>query len=68
MTQHNLKIQGIPAIIWGDDADRAYIYVHGKMSQKEEAQDFAQKAAQRGYQVLSFDLPQHGERKGEAYP
>lgn len=67
MTQQGLNIRGIPAIVWGDASDKVYIYVHGKMSQKEEARDFALKAVQRGYQVLSFDLPEHGERKGEEY-
>jgi alpha-beta hydrolase superfamily lysophospholipase len=61
-------IEGIPAILWGEEADRVYIAVHGKMSRKEEAEGFAKKAAGKGYQVLSFDLPEHGDRKGESYP
>ena len=28
----------------------------------------AQEATKRGYQVLSFDLPEHGDRKQEATP
>ena len=38
------------------------------MSCKEEARSFAEKAIPKNYQVLSFDLPEHGERKGENYP
>jgi len=35
------------------------------MGSKEDAADFAQLAATRGYQTLSFDLPEHGERAKE---
>lgn len=68
MKTERITIEGIPAIIWGEKSDSIYIFVHGKMSSKEEAEGFAGKAEQRGYQVLSFDLPEHGERKDEDYP
>lgn len=57
----------IPVIIWGMKSDKAYIYVHGKMSDKESAETFAQIAEKKGYQTISFDLPEHGERKDENY-
>ena len=57
----------IPSLIWGDRSDKAYIFVHGKFSRKEEAGSFADIAADRGYQVLSFDLPRHGQRADEKY-
>lgn len=57
-----LSIGGIPALTWGREADKAYIHVHGKMSRKEFAEDFAVIAEEKGYQTLSFDLPEHGER------
>ncbi len=60
-----ISIGGIPSLVWGDRSDRAFIAVHGKMSCKENFQAFADAAVRRGYQVLSFDLPEHGERKGE---
>ena len=63
-----LKIDDIPAIMWGEKSDSIYIHVHGKMSSKDEAESFAEKAVPKGYQVLSFDLPEHGDRKGEDYP
>lgn len=63
-----LKIEHIPAILWGEKSDKIYVFVHGKMSCKEDAQGFAKIAAERGYQVLSFDLPEHGDRKEESYP
>jgi esterase/lipase len=61
-------INYIPALIWGPVSDKVYIYVHGKMGCKENAEHFAEIAIERGYQVISFDLPEHGERKDEDYP
>lgn len=57
----------IPVIIWGAKSDKVYIYVHGKMSDKESAETFARIAENKGYQTISFDLPEHGERKSENY-
>lgn len=57
-----LSIDGIPAIIWGERSGRVYLVVHGKSSCKEDAECFATIAVDKGYQVLSFDLPEHGER------
>lgn len=65
MVAERIEIHGIPALIWGAPSDKAYLCVHGKMSSKESAEGIARIAAQRGYQTISFDLPQHGERKGE---
>lgn len=59
-----LNIGNIPAIIWGKPSDRVYIHVHGKMSRKEYAEEFAAIAESKGCQTVSFDLPDHGERGG----
>jgi hypothetical protein len=67
MIKEYIKIKNIPAIIWGNPSDRLYVFVHGKMSRKEEAEEFAESAEKKGFQVLSFDLPQHGERINEYY-
>lgn len=67
MKTTKLYIEKIPAIIWGAKSDKAYIYIHGKMSDKESAETFAQIAESKGYQTISFDLPEHGERKNESY-
>ncbi|SDF55277.1 hypothetical protein SAMN04488542_112129 [Fontibacillus panacisegetis] len=67
MMKQNLVIKGISAILWGEASNRIYIYVHGKMSSKEAAQEFAEIAAKSNFQVLSFDLPEHGERKDTDY-
>lgn len=63
MKTEKISIQNIPALLIGEKADKAYLFVHGKMGQKEEALDFAPIAEQMGYQVLAIDLPQHGERR-----
>lgn len=65
MKTETLKICRIPAVVWGEPADKLYIYVHGKLGYKEEAADFAEIVCPKGWQVLSFDLPGHGERKQE---
>mgnify|MGYP001209219543 CR=1 FL=1 len=67
MLKQAITIESIPAIIWGATSDKVYIFVHGKKSKKEEAEGFAEIAERKGYQVVSFDLPEHGERKNEAY-
>lgn len=64
MPQSRMKIGHIPCIIWGAPSDRVYIHVHGKHSRKEYAEGFARIAEAKGYQTLSFDLPEHGERTG----
>lgn len=68
ITKEKITVGGIPAIIWGKPADKAYIHVHGKCSRKEYAEGFAEIAEAKGFQTISFDLPQHGERANEDYP
>lgn len=63
MKTEKISIQNIPALLIGEKADKAYLFVHGKMGQKEEALDFAKCAVPMGYQVLAIDLPRHGERR-----
>ncbi len=57
-------IQGIPALVIGEEAREAYLFVHGKMGCKEEAAAFAEVACPAGFQVVGIDLPEHGARKG----
>lgn len=68
MIQKKIQIENIPAIIYGTDSSKVYIFVHGKYSKKEEAESMAGIAEKFNYQVISFDLPEHGERKSEQYP
>lgn len=70
MTRNNLKIHHIPATLWGAESQNLFIAVHGNLSHKEDVviHLLADIAEQRGYQVLSFDLPEHGERRGDDTP
>ncbi|MNI52120.1 Alpha/beta hydrolase family protein [compost metagenome] len=69
MAKQEFRIEGIPAILWGDQSDKLFLAIHGNMSNKADDAIviFAGEAAARGYQVISFDLPEHGDRKEEAY-
>jgi esterase/lipase len=65
MKYKKFTIDGIPAILYGETKEQIIIAVHGLMSNKEDTviKILAEKAVEKGYQVLSFDLPEHGERK-----
>ena len=63
MKIENMDIMGIPAIILGEDAENAYLFIHGKNGCKEEALQFADIACHAGFQVVGIDLPEHGSRK-----
>lgn len=65
MEEKNLYIEKTPVRIWGPRADHVYLYVHGQGGNREEAKEFAEIAAEYGYQVLSMDLPEHGARPKE---
>lgn len=68
MNTEKLQIQGIPAVIYGEPGEKVWLYVHGKQSAKEAAERFARTACAKGWQVLSVDLPEHGERTGGPVP
>ena len=67
MFKNKFKINNIPAVLWGEKSEKVYIAVHGNMSNKEDTviKLLADEAVKNGYQVLSFDLPEHGERKND---
>lgn len=65
ITKKIATIDGIPAIIFGVPSRKIYLYIHGQGGNKEEAQSIAKVICRYGYQVLSIDLPEHGERKCE---
>ena len=68
--QKNFKINNIPAVLWGDESKKIILAVHGMMSDKADVpiEILAEVSEKYGYQVLSFDLPKHGERKNEITP
>lgn len=65
METKRIKINNIPSIIWGEKSSKDFIAVHGNMSNKEDKviEILANKVTNKGYQLISFDLPEHGERK-----
>ena len=67
MTKTEFNIGNIPAVLWGGREDRLFIAVHGDQSNKEDAviELFAREAEAKGARTLSFDLPEHGGRKGD---
>jgi alpha-beta hydrolase superfamily lysophospholipase len=65
MTGRGFRIGHIPALLYGEPTDRAYLFVHGQSGCKEEGEAFARLACPKGWQVLAVDLPRHGERQGE---
>ncbi|MDD3406450.1 MAG: alpha/beta hydrolase [Methanomicrobium sp.] len=70
MIKQNFYIENIPSVLWGKPEKKLIIAVHGNMSCKDDVpiEILAKEAALKGYQVLSFDLPQHGDRKNSDYP
>ena len=62
-----MNIKNIPSILWGGGVSKLFIAIHGNMSNKEDdvIVILAEEAVKKGYQVLSFDLPEHGDRKDE---
>lgn len=67
MKQTSFSIGHIPALLWGESTGRLLLAVHGNLSHKADTVIalLAQCALPHGYQVLSFDLPEHGDRTGE---
>ena len=67
MKIERIKINNIPSLIWGEKSKKVFIAIHGNMSNKEDEviKILANRVVSKGYQVLSFDLPEHGERKDD---
>lgn len=63
MKTQPFQIGMIPAVLYGESAGQGYLFLHGQMGCKEEAEAFAQVVCPKGYQVLSIDLPGHGARQ-----
>ena len=65
MKVEKIKIDSIPSVIWGEKSVKVFIAVHGSMSNKEDEtiKILADNVTSKGYQLISFDLPEHGERK-----
>lgn len=70
MFKSKFKINNIPTVLWGEKNEKIFIAIHGNRSNKEDTviEILAEEATKKGYQVLSFDLPEHGERKSDNTP
>lgn len=66
MVSESFDIRGIPAVLYGERAEKVWLFVHGKCGNKEEACGLAELLCPKGYQVLGVDLPEHGARKDSA--
>lgn len=66
MKIEKFSIAHIPAVLYGEQSQRIFLFVHGQDGNKEEAKRFARLAVPMGWQVLSVDLPEHGERTDAA--
>lgn len=62
------QIGHIPAALWGSSSERVVVAVHGAQSSKTDVPFRLLSEALPGRQVLSFDLPEHGDRKDEPTP
>ena len=62
------SIGHIPAALWGRPSNRVIVAVHGAQSSKTDAPFSLLAEANPHCQVLSFDLPEHGDRKAGATP
>lgn len=62
MEKRKFTLNKIPSILWGQSSSKIFLYLHGQYGSKEGAKDLAEIANICGWQVLSFDLPEHGER------
>ena len=69
MRTERFEIGAIPAILYGEPGKKGYLFLHGQMGRKEEAEAFARVACPKGFQVLAIDLPGHGQRqeRGEEF-
>lgn len=65
MKTKKIKINNIPSIIWGENSEKVFIAIHGNMSSKEDEiiKILADNIASKNYSLISFDLPEHGDRK-----
>ena len=60
MKTQQFLIGQIPAVLYGEHAERLWLFLHGQMGYKEEAEVFAKIVCPKGAQVLGIDLPGHG--------
>ena len=62
MKREAFNIGQMPVSLYGEAAQRAFIFVHGLCGSAEEGLRFAEIVAPHGWQVLAVNLPEHGGR------
>ena len=62
MEMERLNIGAVPALRLGAGTRGAYLFVHGKLGNKEEAVDFARRAEPAGYQAGPWTRGAAGQR------
>lgn len=67
MEHITFRIGNIPALLFGAESDKVFLFIHGMNGNKEEAELFANVAVPKGYQVLGVDLPVMA-KPGEVLP
>ena len=66
MKKEELRFGEIPGLLYTVQADRAFLFVHGKGGNKEEAELLSETVCEKGWDVVGIDLPGFGERAAEA--
>ena len=56
ITEKEIKINNIPAIILGNPSRNVYLYIHGQGGNKEEAYNIAEFVCGHGYQICKGAL------------
>ncbi|MBV7390614.1 alpha/beta hydrolase [Enterococcus alishanensis] len=63
--QHN-TLNSISITIYGETSEKVYLYLHGQNGNQEEAAFAAKILTTKGWQVVAYDLPEHGTRKNSS--
>ncbi len=65
--KQEINVNNQKILLWGPKSNKVIIAVHGSGSNKEDTVIclLANIAIVKGYQVISFDLPEHGARKND---
>lgn len=64
MKTQPFMIGRIPAIFYGEHAERLGLFLHGQMGCNEEAETFAKMVCPKDAQVTGIDLTEHGAHQG----
>ncbi|MCH3909142.1 MAG: alpha/beta hydrolase [Bacilli bacterium] len=63
MLVNETRVLDFSVLTYGEKSKKAFLFIHGRGGNKEEASFLADIVCHKGYQVISFSLPKSGERK-----